>query len=194
MSSALIGVQVHGGMGFIEETGRGAVHARRAHHDNLRGHDRYPGERPHRSQARLAIGGAAMRALTRDVRAELARVAGRRCGHGGHQAVGHRGGRAAARGDRGPREGATPPARSARLRSRCPISICAASWPGGWLLAKSAALALARRGGGEREFYEGKLETARFYAQQVLPRSLALARTVQQRGARVSPSADAALI
>jgi hypothetical protein len=64
---------------------------------------------------------------------------------------------------------------------------------GGWLLAKSAALAVARRAGAEREFYEAKIATARFYAQQVLPRSLALARIVQSGAASVTES-DAALI
>src|ERR1700733_1812158 len=64
---------------------------------------------------------------------------------------------------------------------------------GGWLLAKSAAVALARRGSGEREFYEGKFETARFYTQQVLPRSLALARIVVSGAPSVTES-DAALI
>ncbi len=64
---------------------------------------------------------------------------------------------------------------------------------GGWLLAKSAALALARRDHGEREFYQGKVETARFYMQQLLPRSLALARIVQSGAASVIES-DATLI
>ena len=50
------GVQIHGGMGFIEETGaaqyvRGAVRARCAHHHHLRRHHRDPGQRPDRSQA-----------------------------------------------------------------------------------------------------------------------------------------------
>jgi acyl-CoA dehydrogenase len=64
---------------------------------------------------------------------------------------------------------------------------------GGWLLAKSAALAVGRRAGAEREFYEAKLATARFYAQQVLPRALALARIVQNGAPSVTES-DAALI
>ena len=64
---------------------------------------------------------------------------------------------------------------------------------GGWLLARSAALAAARREGAERDFYEAKLATARFYAQQVLPRALALARIVQTGAASVTES-DAALI
>ena len=41
---ASLGVQVHGGMGFIEETG--AVLPRRQDPDHLRRHDRHPGQRP----------------------------------------------------------------------------------------------------------------------------------------------------
>ena len=44
------GVQVHGGMGFIEGNRRGAVLPRRAHSDDLRRHDSYPGERSGRPQ------------------------------------------------------------------------------------------------------------------------------------------------
>jgi hypothetical protein len=60
-------------------------------------------------------------------------------------------------------------------------------------MAKSAAIAVGHRQGAEREFYETKLATARFYAQQVLPRALALARIVQSGAACVTES-DAALI
>jgi len=64
---------------------------------------------------------------------------------------------------------------------------------GGWLLAKSAAIAARRRSGAEREFYEAKLQTVRFYAQQILPRTLALARIVQNGASSVTES-DPALI
>ncbi len=64
---------------------------------------------------------------------------------------------------------------------------------GGWLMAKSAAIAVSQRSGAEREFYEAKFATARFYAQQILPRALALARIVQSGAASVTDS-NAALI
>ena len=49
---AILGVQVHGGMGFIEETGA-AQYLRDAHDpDDLRRHDRDPGQRPGRPQDR----------------------------------------------------------------------------------------------------------------------------------------------
>jgi hypothetical protein len=60
-------------------------------------------------------------------------------------------------------------------------------------MAKSAAIAVSRRTGAERDFYEAKLATARFYAQHILPRALALARIVQSGAASVTES-DAALI
>ena len=48
---ASLGVQVHGGMGYIEENGRGAALPRRAHCPDLRGHQRHPGNRPRHPQA-----------------------------------------------------------------------------------------------------------------------------------------------
>ena len=45
-----LGVQVHGGMGFIEETGAAQYLPRRQDPDHLRRHDRDPGQRPGRPQ------------------------------------------------------------------------------------------------------------------------------------------------
>jgi 3-(methylthio)propanoyl-CoA dehydrogenase len=64
---------------------------------------------------------------------------------------------------------------------------------GGWLLAKSAAVAAAGTGGSERDFYLAKIRTAGFYAAQVLPTAAALARVVEAGGASVADT-DAALI
>ena len=73
-----LGVQVHGGMGFIEETGA-AQHLRDARIiDDLRGHDRHPGQRPRRPQdgARRRRGGARGSGRDRQAsRRELARAA-----------------------------------------------------------------------------------------------------------------------
>ena len=52
---------------------------------------------------------------------------------------------------------------------------------GGWLLAKSAAIAAGKATGAEREFYRAKVRTASFYAAQVLPLANALARVVAGR-------------
>jgi acyl-CoA dehydrogenase len=64
---------------------------------------------------------------------------------------------------------------------------------GGWLTAKAAAIAAANLKGSDKAFYEAKLHTARFYAQQVLPNAIALARVVQG-GAEIVVETDAALI
>ena len=49
---ASLGVQVHGGMGFIEETGAAQYLRDAKHPDHLRRHDRDPGQRPGRPQDR----------------------------------------------------------------------------------------------------------------------------------------------
>jgi len=53
----------------------------------------------------------------------------------------------------------------------------------GWLMAKSAAVAAEHSG--DAEFYGAKLRTAFFFAEQMLPNALALARIVQQGAASV---------
>jgi hypothetical protein len=58
---------------------------------------------------------------------------------------------------------------------------------GGWLMAKAAALAADHLNGPDRSFYDSKIHTARFYAEQ------ALARVVRSGAASVVET-DAALI
>ena len=66
---------------------------------------------------------------------------------------------------------------------------------GGAMMTRSAAIAAARLagGGGEENFYRAKLQTARFYAEQLLPRSLGLLRIIKSGGASVA-EADPDLI
>jgi hypothetical protein len=66
---------------------------------------------------------------------------------------------------------------------------------GGWLLAKSAAIAERKLAGGaaDRQFLEGKIASARFYADHILPQTLALARVVEG-GAGSVIETDAELI
>jgi len=66
---------------------------------------------------------------------------------------------------------------------------------GGWLLARSAAVAAAKLAGqsADSEFFAAKLRTACFYAEQVLPTASALARIVQS-GATSVVETDAAHI
>jgi hypothetical protein len=56
---------------------------------------------------------------------------------------------------------------------------------GGWLLAKSAAIAAAGRGAAGKDFYQSKIRTARFYAKQVLPQAIGLAKVVEEGAASV---------
>ena len=66
---------------------------------------------------------------------------------------------------------------------------------GGWLLAKSAAIAERKlaEGATDRQFLAGKIASARFYADHILPQTLALARVVEG-GAGSVIETDAELI
>jgi hypothetical protein len=65
----------------------------------------------------------------------------------------------------------------------------------GALLAKGAGVAARAlaAGAAETAFYQGKLRSARFYADQILPRALGLARIVST-GARSVTDTDVALL
>src|SRR6202050_4168951 len=66
---------------------------------------------------------------------------------------------------------------------------------GGALMARSAAIASHKlaEGSEDSKFYRAKLQSARFYAEYLLPESLSLARTVKSGGASVT-EADSELI
>jgi hypothetical protein len=64
---------------------------------------------------------------------------------------------------------------------------------GGWLLAKSAAIAAGRAQGTEGHFYSAKVHSAAFYTAQVLPVATALTQVVEAGGASVIAT-DAALL
>jgi acyl-CoA dehydrogenase len=186
-----IGVQVHGGMGFIEETGA-AQYLRDVRITTI-----YEGTTGIQSNdligRKLARDrGAAMGALLEDMEREL---------------------RAISAGDalvedvrKAALEGVSLLGRATRALlealARQPERAMAVSVPylklcgyvaGGWLLAKSAALASTRTAGAEREFYTAKRHTAAFYAGQVLPVAAALARVVESGGASVIET-EAALL
>jgi alkylation response protein AidB-like acyl-CoA dehydrogenase len=180
---AAIGVQVHGGMGFIEETGA-AQYMRDVRITTI-----YEGTTGIQSNdligRKLARDrGAAMSALLADMERELGAIAG---GDATVEAVG-----------RAALEGVSFLGRATRslleaLASR-PERAMAVSVPylklcgyvtGGWLLAKSAGIAAARAQGAERDFYTAKVHTAAFYAAQVLPAAAALVRVVESGGASV---------
>jgi 3-(methylthio)propanoyl-CoA dehydrogenase len=188
---AAIGVQIHGGMGFIEETGA-AQYMR-----DLRITTIYEGTTG--IQANDLIGrklgrdrGAAMATLLVEMRAELDALEGsdalmRSIKHLSIEAL---------EGLRASTDSlleAFAAGQERALAVAVPYLNLCGFVIGGWLMAKSAGIAVGRRQGAEREFYETKLATARFYVQQMLPRALGLARIVQSGGASVTES-DAALI
>jgi acyl-CoA dehydrogenase len=188
---AATGIQIHGGMGFIEETGA-AQYMR-----DLRITTIYEGTTG--IQANDLIGrklgrdrGAAMNALILEMHSELEVLEGsdavmRTIKHASIEAVERL------------REAtdaileAFSAGQERALAVAVPYLNLCGFVTGGWLLAKSAAIALGRRAGAERDFYEAKIASARFYAQQVLPRALALARIVQSGAPSVTES-DAALL
>ena len=181
---ASIGMQVHGGMGFIEETGAAQHLSRRPHRADLRGHQRHPGQRlvgrklarDNGAAARDFI--AAIRASDRDlaaapgaelapIRASLAEATATlsRCTdwmvetHGANPALAL--------------AGATP-----YLRLFGTVA-------GGWLMAMAALAALRRLGRAKRRvrgFLKAKLATARFYADNILAEADGLATQITRGG------------
>ena len=188
---AAIGVQVHGGMGFIEETGA-AQYMRDVRITTI-----YEGTTGIQSNdligRKLARDrGAAMGALLAEMERELGAITGsdvmveavRRAALDGVAALGR-----ATRSLLG--------ALSSRPERAMAVSVpylrLCGYVTGGWLLAKSAAIAAAGMQGAERDFYTAKLHTAAFYAAHVLPTASALARVVESGAASVIET-DATLL
>jgi alkylation response protein AidB-like acyl-CoA dehydrogenase len=188
---ASTGVQVHGGMGFIEETGA-AQYVRDVRITTI-----YEGTTGIQSNdligRKLARDhGACMGVLLKEISRELKELP---AGNAPLIAT-----RRAALESVGLLESATQSLLA--MSAERPEPALAVSVPylelcgyviGGWLMSKSCAIAAAVTGGPDREFYRAKMQTARFYAEQVLPRTLALARIVSS-GAPSVVESDAALI
>src|SRR5882724_60271 len=186
-----IGVQVHGGMGFIEETGA-AQYVRDARITTI-----YEGTTGIQSNDLIGRkigrdGGTAMSQLIADMSSELRELDASAPAAGAT--------RKAALEAVGLLKDSTDSLVKA-LASR-PDTAMAVSVPylmlcgyviGGWLTARAADIAARNLTGPDQSFYDSKLHTARFYAQQVLPIAMALARTVQG-GAESVVDTDAALI
>jgi 3-(methylsulfanyl)propanoyl-CoA dehydrogenase len=184
---AAIGVQVHGGMGFIEETGA-AQYVRDVRITTI-----YEGTTG--IQANDLIGrkigrdrGGAVLALIAEMRRELESLAPTADAPGetrdaALEAVGLL--EAATRSLVGNLAQAPPRALAVSVPylKLCGLVI------GGWLLARSAAIAAAGRGVAGREFYQSKVHTAHFYARHVLPAALGLAKVVEDGAASVLETA-----
>jgi len=179
VAMASLGVQVHGGMGFIEETGA-AQHLRDARITTI-----YEGTTAIQANDLLnrKLGrdsGAAMRALLDDMRKELEAL------EIGDPVV------AASRSAALRAIGALDEATSALLRTygETPAAALGVHVPylmlcgyaiGGWLMAKAHAIAAANVTS-DPAFYRAKMQIARFYFDHILPQGRALADIVSQGG------------
>ncbi|HEY7889184.1 MAG TPA: acyl-CoA dehydrogenase [Steroidobacteraceae bacterium] len=180
---AAIGVQVHGGMGFIEETGA-AQYVRDVRITTI-----YEGTTGIQANDLMGrkIGrdhGAAVRALVADMRRELQVLepngdAPRVTRDAALQGIGLL--ESATRSIVG--NMAAAPERA--LAVSVPYLKLCGLVMGGWLLAKSAAIASAGRGAAGKDFYGSKIRTAHFYAKQVLPQAIGLAKVVEEGAASV---------
>ncbi|HEX5209999.1 MAG TPA: acyl-CoA dehydrogenase [Steroidobacteraceae bacterium] len=180
---AAIGVQVHGGMGFVEETGA-AQYVRDVRITTI-----YEGTTGIQANDLIGRkigrdGGAAMAALIADMRRELQAL--------DPSGPAPRETRDAAAHGVSSLESATRSLVSNRAAS--PERALAVSVPylmlcglviSGWLLAKSAAIAAQGRGSSGKEFYQSKVRTAHFYAKQVLPQAIGLAKVVEEGASSV---------
>lgn len=195
---ASIGVQVHGGMGFVEETGAAQPYR------DVRITTIYEGTTAIQSNdfvgRKLARDrGVAMISLITDMRSELAAIVPT--------------GAADVAAAVTESKMATLEAVDALEAAVCSVLAGYAQGPeralavsvpalrlagyviGGWLLTKSAAIAARKLGesGADVDFLRGKLASARFYAGHVLPQAYALARVVSAGAASVL-EADAAVV
>jgi 3-(methylthio)propanoyl-CoA dehydrogenase len=186
-----LGIQVHGGMGFIEETGA-AQYARDVRITTI-----YEGTTGIQANDLIGRkvgrdGGAALSALIADMTGELKALAPT-------DALAKATVAAAL-------EGVTLLGEAAQSLGKAlksaPDQAQAVAVPflklcgfvmGGWLMAKAATLAAGKLTGADKDFYAAKLSTARFYAQQVLPAALFHARVVTGGAASVVET-DAALV
>jgi 3-(methylthio)propanoyl-CoA dehydrogenase len=188
---AATGVQVHGGMGYIEETGA-AQYVRDVRITTI-----YEGTTGIQSNDLLGRKlardrGAAMSALIAEMSSELQAL----------QTVNTPAAviRTAALEAVGCLREATQ-ALLTNLASRPELALAVAVpylklcgfVVGGWLMAKSAAIAASQLTRADAEFYSAKLRTALFYAEHMLPNALSLARIVQHGGPSVAGT-DPALI
>ena len=173
-----LGVQVHGGMGFIEETGAAQL---------LRDSRIAPiYEGTTGIQANDLVGrkvgrdnGATMYALIADMQAELEKLSGNDAGVAASKA-------AALEGVAALKEATAAVLKDPEAASAVcvPYLMLGGVAIGGWLMAKAHDLAV-RHSASDPEFFAAKQQIARFYASNLLPEAQTLARVVKSGAAAI---------
>ncbi|HEY2590651.1 MAG TPA: acyl-CoA dehydrogenase [Steroidobacteraceae bacterium] len=196
---ASTGIQVHGGMGYIEETG--AAQFLR----DVRITAIYEGTTGIQANDLIGRkiardGGTAMNSLIDEMRSDLETPAGGNAGRGANVPAGtSRKPAIAAAVARAASEGVELLSNATRsllnLLSSDTAGAAAVAVPylklcgvtiAGWLMARAAAVAAGEAGEDDRELFAAKLASTRFYAEQVLPGALELARVVESGSASVT--------
>ena len=190
---ASLGIQVHGGMGYVEETG--AAQTLR----DVRITTIYEGTTGIQSNDLIGRkigrdGGAALRAFIEEMQQSLRALQGEnpamaRARDAALEAVERLGGAATSLLQKLASAPDQAMAVSVPFLKLCGFTI------GGWLMARAAHVAADKlaQGSADREFLDAKLASTHFYATQVLPQTLALDLVVRQ-GSEAVVSTDAALI
>jgi hypothetical protein len=174
-----VGVQIHGGMGYVEETGA-AQYMRDARILTI-----YEGTTGIQAgdlvgRKILRDGGAALTAMLSEIDATV--LAGRKAGSD-HAVIGT----ALGEGTDAVRRALAWLLKNNATNSANPGAVSyhflmlLGTVTGGWQMARAALAAQAQLDAGtaDREFYTGKVQTARFYAEQVLPRAFSHARSIE---------------
>jgi len=186
-----LGIQIHGGMGFIEETGA-AQHWRDSRITTI-----YEGTTGIQANDLL------FRKLMRDQGATAKVVFGeiyttiKALGASGKpelQAIGQRLG-VALKAWTDASEWLAANAKtglSGVLTAAVPYLHLAVTVTGGWLMAKAALVAAGylEKGEGDQRFYRAKIATARFYADQLLPQAISYGETVRAGDAALAGIGD----
>jgi 3-(methylsulfanyl)propanoyl-CoA dehydrogenase len=196
---ASTGIQVHGGMGYIEETGAAQLLR------DVRITAIYEGTTGIQANDLIGRklgrdGGTAMKSLIEEMRRDLETLARETAGRGASApAAGSRKRAIAAAVARAAIEGVELLGNATRsllgLLSSDAAGAAAVAVPylklcgvtiAGWLMARAAAVAAGEAEEADRELFAAKLASTRFYAEQVLPRALGLARVVERGSASVT--------
>jgi Acyl-CoA dehydrogenases len=183
------GVQVHGGMGFIEETGAAQ------HYRDARILPIYEGTTA--IQANDLVGRKTVRdggAVAKGIIAQVRQTAAELQGDAQLQPIAARLAEAADALEQvvGYVVANVKSDIKAVFAGSVPYLKMAGVVLGGWQMARAAAIAAGKlkSGEGDGKFYEAKLATARFYAEQILPQALAYRTAIVDGGAAVMALAE----